>query len=93
MLLVLGDDEHRSKYSLEYLKELTFDNHRNKLIRNYVLWTKDDIIKYDVCHVDYKKILESDEGIYSVMKSLVDYGVGFIENVNNFRIIIIIFLP
>lgn len=81
-LFYLGDDDHASEYELSSLEKLTYQNYQFRLQRKYILWTKDTIKILPVCHVGFSDLLQSEESVKKLVKSLIDYGVGFIENVS-----------
>lgn len=78
-----GEDGHKSEYNLQWLEKFSYENHLKRNLRNYVLWTKKDLGEISFAHVDYGELLNTENGVVKLMKSLVDYGVGFVEKVTH----------
>ncbi|KAK6636717.1 hypothetical protein RUM43_010380 [Polyplax serrata] len=77
----VGQDGHKSVYSVSFLENVSYENYLKRLQRNYILWTKDEIFNLPVSHVPFEDLLGTEEGVLKTVKSLVDYGIAFVENV------------
>ena len=75
-----GPDGHVSEYSLETLKNWTLE-HRKLSKPTAFTWTGDQIQRFNYARVTMSEYLTDDQVSRSVVQSLVDYGVAFVEKV------------
>ncbi len=76
-------DVHRRLYSSDWLR--TYSSLKNITQaryndRSYIYWNRNDIQQLNL-HVNCDDYLYSDQGIYTALKYLNDYGLVFIDNV------------
>ncbi|XP_023941064.1 gamma-butyrobetaine dioxygenase [Bicyclus anynana] len=82
---VIWDDEHLSRYSLNWLKLRSFTpqeqlKYTNELYRPVKTpWHGNDFHKVCTRH-DYKEILDSDAALYRWLLDLSTYGVALVQN-------------
>ncbi|CAF3071381.1 unnamed protein product [Rotaria socialis] len=76
-------DKHRSLYSSSWLRTYSTSENIARARYNdrpYVYWTRNNIQHVDL-HVKCDDYLHSDQGLYTALKLLNDYGIVFIDNV------------
>jgi gamma-butyrobetaine dioxygenase len=76
-------DPHRSLYSNDWLR--TYSSSQNIVRARYddrpsIYWNRNDINQIDL-HIKCDDYLYSDQGFYTALKYLNDYGLVFIDNV------------
>ncbi|CAF2042993.1 unnamed protein product [Rotaria magnacalcarata] len=75
--------KHQSLYSSSWLRTYSTSENIARARYNdrpYVYWTRNNIQHVDL-HVKCDDYLHSDQGLYTVLKLLHDYGIAFIDNV------------
>lgn len=75
-----GPDGHVSKYSIEELSKMLM-SHRLTSKPNAFTWTKDTITRFSYARVTMNEYLQDEQVSRSVVQSLIDYGVAFVEKV------------
>ncbi|XP_053685520.1 uncharacterized protein LOC128735068 [Sabethes cyaneus] len=84
-LEVLWMDDHVSSYDLDFLVQSQFEVSKEKLLHEHaqpVLWDRDLIsLCPEYCRVSLSELICEDAAVAKVVKSLVAYGVAFIEKV------------
>lgn len=78
-----GEDGHKSIYDLNFLFQNHYDSFKNRALKSEAkfLWNKYTIQSSDYARVSYVDYLSDDDVAKNVVKSLVKYGVAFVENV------------
>ncbi|XP_047545749.1 trimethyllysine dioxygenase, mitochondrial [Vanessa atalanta] len=80
-LTITWSDNHESVYKAEFLAEFSYDKWRDSRRLKPIMWSGGDVAdKVTKIHVD--EFLNSVNGAKAVFKSLLDYGVALIENVD-----------
>ncbi|KAL0276202.1 UNVERIFIED_CONTAM: hypothetical protein PYX00_003816 [Menopon gallinae] len=80
VLKVTWEGGHESRYPISWLESCLFENYRKLLRREYKLWDGSDVTHASIARVDHDELLKSDARLTDLMRSLVDYGVGFVKN-------------
>lgn len=77
-----GSDNHESTYDIAELSVQQFSTSNDKIAEpNLLLWDKAQILESSYARVPLDKYLADESVAKSVVKSLVKYGVAFIEDV------------
>ncbi|XP_055535607.1 uncharacterized protein LOC129724615 [Wyeomyia smithii] len=84
-LEVLWMDDHVSSYDLDFIFHSQYEAFRENLLREHaqpVLWDRDLIsLCPEYCRVSLSELICEDAAVSKVVKSLVAYGVAFIQKV------------
>ncbi|XP_069696640.1 trimethyllysine dioxygenase, mitochondrial [Periplaneta americana] len=79
-LLTLWPDGHESAYSLDWLWRNSHEVFVNSQIRDVKLWDG-YCVEGNIAKVDVYQYMNTEKGVYDVVKSLVEFGVGIVINV------------
>ncbi|XP_058830928.1 uncharacterized protein LOC131689690 [Topomyia yanbarensis] len=84
-LNVIWEDGHASSYDLSFIFQSQFEAYRESLLQEHaqpVLWDRDLItLCPEYCRVSLSELICEDAAVIKVVKSLIAYGVAFIEKV------------
>ncbi|XP_026331277.1 trimethyllysine dioxygenase, mitochondrial-like [Hyposmocoma kahamanoa] len=80
-ILITWEDDHRSVFQADFLIECDFNTWTENRRLKPVLWSGNTVAE-KVARLDIDKFLNSVDGAKSVFKSLLDYGIAFIEGVS-----------
>jgi hypothetical protein len=80
--LFLGPDGHNSEYPLEWLWNNSYCGFQNTHFHDPKLWDKQSMESENIAQVDMYQYMNTDNGVYDVVKSIVDFGVGIVKNVS-----------
>ncbi|XP_058460482.1 trimethyllysine dioxygenase, mitochondrial [Malaya genurostris] len=82
---VIWNDGHVSSYDLDFIFQSQFEVYRETLLQEHaqpVLWDRDLIgLCPEYCRVSLSELICEDSAVTKVVKSLIAYGVAFIEKV------------
>ncbi|CAH2091769.1 unnamed protein product [Euphydryas editha] len=80
-LQITWSDNHVSNYKAQFLANFNYEKWKNSKKLTPIIWRGLEIADR-VAKIHVNKFLNSDEGAKTVFKSLLDYGVALIENVD-----------
>ncbi|XP_045459869.1 trimethyllysine dioxygenase, mitochondrial [Melitaea cinxia] len=80
-LQIIWSDNHESNYTAEFLEEVYFGKWNDSQRLKPIMWRGEEVA-YRVAKIHVDKFLNTVEGSKSVFKSLLEYGVALIENVD-----------
>ncbi|KPI91145.1 Trimethyllysine dioxygenase, mitochondrial [Papilio xuthus] len=75
------DDDHKSIYKSDFLIQFDYKTWKNKLRRKPVLWYGKKVAE-NIARISCNDFLNTKDGASAVFKSILDYGVALIENVD-----------
>ncbi|XP_066999579.1 trimethyllysine dioxygenase, mitochondrial isoform X2 [Anabrus simplex] len=81
LLHITWPDGHHSQYPLSWLKENTYSNYYDAQKSKWIPWNKGNVNTCGVAKVDLKEYSQTQSGLREVVKSLVTFGVAFVQNV------------
>lgn len=80
--LNIGQDGHESTYNLQVLYNSQYTTFKSILkYQEPVLWDKNQIQDFDYARINFNDYLSDDEMSKKLVRSLIKYGVAFIEKV------------
>ncbi|PSN42314.1 hypothetical protein C0J52_18217 [Blattella germanica] len=74
-------DGHVSRYLLHWLWDNTYNQYVAARTHDYQLWSKESKEIKKIAQEDVDHFMATEKGLFDVVKSLVDFGVGFVTNV------------
>ncbi|XP_013161780.1 PREDICTED: trimethyllysine dioxygenase, mitochondrial isoform X2 [Papilio xuthus] len=80
-IYVTWDDDHKSIYKSDFLIQFDYKTWKNKLRRKPVLWYGKKVAE-NIARISCNDFLNTKDGASAVFKSILDYGVALIENVD-----------
>lgn len=80
--LFLGPNGHNSEYALEWLWKNSYNGLKYSHIYDPKLWDKQSMESGNIARVDLCQYMNTEKGVYDVIKSIVDFGIGIVKNVS-----------
>lgn len=80
--MFLGPDGHSSEYLLDWLWKNSYSGFQNSDMNGPQLWDKESVESQNIAVVDMYRYMNTHTGVYDVVKSIVDFGVGIVKNVS-----------
>lgn len=80
-LIITWPDGHKSEYLLDWLWKNSYNGLQNSNTYHPKLWNRQSVELKNIAQVDMCQYMNTYAGVYDVVKSIVDFGVGIVKNV------------